>query len=105
MATESPIVSMAPTRVTNTNAGRSTQNSLPNDRSKPGQPDVGMPTQSASTTRATSYRPKNEAITQPTAMPMTGAQSRHTPDARKANTAIAIRVAVADTGAAAGDAP
>ena len=104
MATESPIVSMAPTRVTNTNAGSSTQNSLPNDRSKPGQPDVGMPTQSASATRPTSYSPKSEATTQPSAMPMTGAHSRHTPDARKASTAMATRVAVADTGAAAGDA-
>ena len=50
MATESPIVSMAPTRVTKMKAGRSAQNSGPKLRSKPGQALCGMPIQAACAT-------------------------------------------------------
>ena len=54
MAMESPIVSMAPTRVTNTKAGSSAQKVGPNPRSNPGQPPTGTPTHAASATRSTS---------------------------------------------------
>ena len=50
IAMESPIVSVAPIRVTKTKAGRSPQNAGPNPRSKPGQPPDGMPTQEAAST-------------------------------------------------------
>ena len=50
MATESPIVSMAPTSVTNTNAGRSAQKTGPKLRSKPGQLLSGMPIHAACAT-------------------------------------------------------
>ena len=54
MATASPTVSMAPTTVTNTNAGNNAQNAGPNRRSQPPKASVGMPTQGASITRAQS---------------------------------------------------
>ena len=44
MAMASPMVSMAPTSVTNTNAGRSAQKTGPKPRSKPGHPPSGSPT-------------------------------------------------------------
>ena len=54
MAAPSPIVSMAPTSVTNTNAGRSAQKTGPKLRSKPGQPADGTPIHAAPATDATS---------------------------------------------------
>ena len=54
MATPSPMVSIAPTMVITTNAGRSAQNSTPGVRSNPGHALRGMPTQDASSTCPTS---------------------------------------------------
>ena len=50
MAMESPTVSIAPTKVTKTNAGRSAQNAPPKSRSSAGHPANGTPTQSAEAT-------------------------------------------------------
>ena len=54
MATESPIVSMAPTRVTKTKPGSSAQKTGPKPRSIPGHDPRGSPIHAASATRATS---------------------------------------------------
>ena len=54
MATPSPIVSIAPTIVTMTNAGSRAQNSTPGDTSNPGQDLNGTPIQCASTICCTS---------------------------------------------------
>ena len=54
MAAPSPIVSIAPTSVTNTNAGRSAQKTGPKLRSKPGQPLAGTPIHPAPANEATS---------------------------------------------------
>ena len=48
MATPSPMVSMAPIRVTKTNAGSSDQKVTPKLRSSPGQSPAGRPIQPAS---------------------------------------------------------
>ena len=79
MATASPIVSMAPTRVTNTKAGSSAQNVGPKLRSKPGHAPAGTPIHAASAMRPVSYSPKNAATTVPATMPMTGAHNRSVP--------------------------
>ena len=78
MATPSPIVSMAPTKVTTTNAGRSAQNSGPGVRSSPGHEPNGTPTPKAlpapagrCTVRRT--RPPNN----PAIMPMSGDHIRN----------------------------
>ena len=50
MATLSPMVSMAPIRVTNTKPGSRDQKATPKWRSNPGQAPAGSPTQPASVT-------------------------------------------------------
>ena len=82
MATPSPMVSIAPTRVTTTNAGRSAQNSTPGVRSSPGQEPRGAPTQDAFSICCVSYRPKGAATAQPTAMPISGDHNRNAGGAR-----------------------
>ena len=54
MAMQSPMVSMAPTNVSRTNAGSRLQKSGPRLRSRPGQARAGPPTQDASRTRPVS---------------------------------------------------
>ena len=104
MATPSPMVSMAPTRVTTTNAGRSAQNFASGVRSNPGHASRGAPTQGASSTCAVSYSPKRAPTEQPTTMPMSGDHSRNAGGARSISAAMTTRVATAVAGAAAGDA-
>ncbi len=105
MATPSPMVSMAPTKVTTTNAGSNAQNFSSGVRSSPGHEPKGTPTQGASNTGPTSYRPKTAATEQPTIMPMSGDHSRHAGGPRNTSPATVTRVARAATGAAACDAP
>ena len=104
MATPSPIVSMAPTKVTTTNAGRSAQNSGPGVRSSPGHEPNGTPTQGASSTCWALYSPKNAATEQPAIMPMSGDHIRNPGGARRTSAAVTARVARAVAGAAADDA-
>ena len=94
------MVSMAPTSVTNTNAGRSSQKRASNRTSNPGHAVVGVPIQAAAATRSVSYTPNSAATTQPTPIPIIGAHSRHAPVARNARAAIAPTVAAAQAGAA-----
>ena len=105
MATLSPMVSMAPIRVTKTKAGSRDQNAAPKWRSNPGQAPAGSPIQAAATTLGVSYRPNAPATAQPAAMPMTGAQRRHTPAARSVTQTVTSRVASVLRGAAAGGDP
>ena len=105
MATLSPMVSMAPIRVTNTKAGSSDQKATPNWRSNPGQPPAGSPIQPASATSRVLYSPNVLATTQPLAMPMTGAHRRTTPVARNVTPTVTTSVAITVAGAAAGDDP
>ena len=95
MATESPIVSMAPTRVTNTKAGNRAQKVGPKLRSKPGHALAGTPNHAASAIRLVSYNPKNAATTVPATIPMTGAQRRSVPVAFKPIATITTMVATA----------
>ena len=105
MATPSPMVSIAPTRVTTANAGRSAQNSALGVRSNPGQEARGTPTQEASSICCASYRPKGAATAQPTTIPITGDHSRQAAGARSMRTATVTIVATVAAGAAAGDVP
>ena len=105
MATPSPMVSMAPTRVTTTNAGSRAQNSTPGLTSNPGHELRGAPTQGASSTGCTSNSPKGADTAQPTAMPATGDHSRHADGARSTRAATVARVARAAAGAAVWEAP
>ena len=105
MATPSPIVSMAPTRVTTTKAGSSAQNSTPGVSSIPGHASKGAPTQAASSTCCVSYSPKNAATAQPAAMPMTGDHRRNAGGARSTSPATTTIVTTAAIGAASGDVP
>ena len=105
MATPSPIVSMAPTRVTNTNAGSNAQNTGPKLRSKPGHAVLGMPIHAACPMEATSYRPNKPATTEPAMTPITGAHRRSGPVAFSASPLMSSTVARALTGADNGAAP
>ena len=105
MAMESPTVSMAPTRVTRTNAGSSVQKAGPKSRSNPGHPPSGNPIHAASATRPKSYMPNAPPTAEPTTTPMTGAQSRQTPVAASAIATMTAMVTPADTGAASAGAP
>ena len=101
---ESPIVSMAPMRVTKMKAGRSAQKEAPKEKSSPGQP-VGMPIQPAFATGPKSKMPVRTPTVEPTATPMIGAQRRQNPLPRSASPAKTARAAPALSGAASGLAP
>ena len=105
MATASPMVSIAPTRVTNTNAGSRAQNEAPRFHSNPFQPPAGTPTQGEEAIRSTSYNPNIDATPQPTTMPITGDHNLQAPLARRHSAATVTRVTPAVTGAAAGGVP
>ena len=75
MAMESPMVSMAPMRVTKMNAGSNAQKEAPNEKSSPGHP-AGMPIQPAFLTDSKSKIPARAPTVEPTTTPMIGAQSR-----------------------------
>ena len=106
MATPSPMVSIAPTRVTTTNAGSSAQNSTrPGVTSNPGHERKGTPTHCASSIVCTSNRPNGADTAQPTAMPMTGDHSRNAGGARSTRAPTTTIVASAAAGAAACEEP
>ena len=69
----------------------------------PGQELAGTPTQAASATCWTSYRPNGAPTAHPTAMPMIGDQRRQAGGALRTRTATVTSVAAAVSGAAAPD--
>ncbi len=93
MATPSPMVSMARTRVTTTKAGSSAQNSTPGVTSNPGHDPRATPTHGASSIGCTSNSPKGAATAQPTTMPMTGDHRRHAGAPRSSRATTTTRVA------------
>ena len=104
-ATESPIVSIAPTSVTKMNAGSRAQKTGPKLRSNPGQPAVGSPIHGAAATCSQEKSWKKPAVTHPATIPITGPHMRITPAARSTITSVTPRVTSAVTGPAAGAAP
>ena len=79
--------------------GSSDQNTGPNSKLIPGQPDSGTPIQAASATRWTSYSPNRLETSEPMITPMTSAQSRSTPVAFSAISTTASKVMRALIGA------
>ena len=106
MTTPSLLILMATTRLTTRKAGRRVQNSAPGLRSSPGHAATsGTYSQGASIARWGSYSPKRTATAHPEAIPMSGAHSRHIPDARMAIITATASVTAATAGPAAGGAP
>ena len=105
MATPSPMVSIAPTKVTTTNAGSSAQNSTPGVTSNPGHEPKGAPTHAASNIGWKSNNPKGTDTAQPTTIPITGDHNRNAGGARSTRPATTAKVAAEATGAAAREVP
>ena len=105
IATASPMVSIAPTIVTTTNAGSSAQKAASGWKSKPGQSPIGTPNHAASPTTLMSYSPNGAPTRQPALTPSMGDHSRSDGGPRRISPPITSRVVRAASGAATSSTP